>query len=318
MRSIGFLLFFAMHLASCRSFHADDEDESGLAAVSPAEGPKSHVLFKAEIKLKEISGLATLPSASGASTVAAVGDKKFQLWRQQISVQGLEGEAVKVDFRSLVEPRDHSQWEGLAVDGKGKFVILVEDPPTLEIFSDGNLLNAVTLAKSEEEDIGSEENSSGEGLVLLKGGHVLLAKEKDPPLLIEFGPSGDTPFGASSDRFLDPKAEWPVPLQGNKFVPLKIWGFDDEAEGLIEDISDLAVGPGNSLYVLSQKSKRIARMEDTLRVDEDKASIRAYWDIANSIEAPEGMTFLGNHPVVASDQESGSHNIFVLEPLATP
>jgi hypothetical protein len=39
------------------------------------------------------------------------------------------------------------------------------------------------------------EGSGGEGVVLLPGGHLLIAKEKHPAALIEFGPRGSRSRG---------------------------------------------------------------------------------------------------------------------------
>jgi hypothetical protein len=40
---------------------------------------------------------------------------------------------------------------------------------------------------------GADDNARGEGLLLMARGHMLVAKQKDPVCLIEFGPAGDAP-----------------------------------------------------------------------------------------------------------------------------
>ncbi len=49
-------------------------------------------------------------------------------------------------------------------------------------------------------------NERGEGLVLLDGGHVLVAKQKNPACLIEFGPRRDTALGVGGNTVAKPAA----------------------------------------------------------------------------------------------------------------
>ena len=59
----------------------------------------------------------------------------------------------------------------------------------------------------------TEPNSRGEGMILMKNGHVLVLKEKQPSMLIEFGPKGDLPMGYGPDTFLAHGEAFALPPQ---------------------------------------------------------------------------------------------------------
>src|SRR4029079_4251463 len=69
-------------------------------------------------------------------------------------------------------------------------------------------------------------NSRGEGLLLLRRGHVLIAKERDTACLIEFGPPGDRPIGVTADTVLAPAAPVQTPETTQcAAVPLAVWSL---------------------------------------------------------------------------------------------
>ena len=104
-----------------------------------------------------------------------------------------------------------SQWEAVAVDGKESVCMLSETHA--EITCHGHRLRhakgVFTLDVSGIPALDSawkaQPNSRGEGMLLMKKGHVLVLKEKKPSLLIEFGPEGDQPVGYGPDTFLGPR-----------------------------------------------------------------------------------------------------------------
>ena len=84
--------------------------------------------------------------------------------------------------------------EAVCADGGGRVLLLQETPPRVELI-DLKALEAVALidlvmeGRDEIAQAWSDpKGSRGEGAVLLPGGHLLVAKEKKPAALIEFGP----------------------------------------------------------------------------------------------------------------------------------
>jgi hypothetical protein len=94
---------------------------------------------------------------------------------------------------SMVPP-DDPQIEAVCADGLGRVLLLQETPPRVELIDPKALkvVASIDLAVDGRSEIArawsDPKGSRGEGMVLLPGGHLLVAKEKKPAALIEFGP----------------------------------------------------------------------------------------------------------------------------------
>src|SRR5262249_27942278 len=91
-------------------------------------------------------------------------------------------------------PKRDSQIEAVCADGVGRVLLLQEPPPRVELI-DPEALKVVASIVLTVEGRGEiartwsdPKGSRGEGMVLLPGGHLLVAKEKKPAAFIEFGP----------------------------------------------------------------------------------------------------------------------------------
>ena len=114
------------------------------------------------------------------------------------------------------------------------------------------------LAKAWADPAGSR----GEGAVFLPEGHLLVAKEKDPSALIEFGPPGAQPLGLARGGALSAGAAWEIEPGDHRYVALAAWWPDKPLRKACRDFSDLEIGPDGHLYLLSDKSDSIARLSD--------------------------------------------------------
>jgi len=161
--------------------------------------------------------------------------------------------------------------------------------------------------------------SRGEGAVFLANGHVIVAKEKDPPALIEFGPAGDRAGGFKVGAALAGGAAWPVAPGDHVFVPLATWRPDKALGDACADLSDLEVGPDHRLYVLSDRSAVVARVADLDPAD-GSARADAGWSLGRLDGKPEGLAFTAaGAAIVALDTRKARHNIVLLEPpIAAP
>jgi hypothetical protein len=108
----------------------------------------------------------------------------------------------------------------VATEGKnvGRVLLLQEGPSRVLVLSAGlaRVEAVVELAvASGQPGFGREwaddDNARGEGLLLMARGHMLVAKQKDPVCLIEFGPAGDAPLGVSPETLLAPGARLALP-----------------------------------------------------------------------------------------------------------
>jgi SdiA-regulated len=275
--------------------------------------------------LSEISGLGQRPrSPAGPPQILAVGDEDFTVVSATIGssteVSEFHRHGLEDALAGSGAPRS-SEWEAADGDRSGRVFILQESPGVVYIFSPelDRLLHVVELSVEESGrlDWAKEPNKQGEGLVLLGNGHVLIAKEKDPPLLMEFGPRGDGAQGVDSELLLLGNEEFPLPpTERTEHVLLSTWDLDADAQGRISDISDVAVGKDERLYMLSDESRCIARLEHRLPPEHRRLSVTGIWTLPGVIEQPEGLVLLDDQtPVVAIDRQEPRSNLFVLDHL---
>lgn len=314
MHNVVVAILTLLILSSCRPRPTQD---SGSATLGITEGPQAELVDGYRIDLEELSGLVTVPRADGESaTILAVGDRRRHVVVMRFADWRSAPEVERIDLRGLVAS-GHSQWEGVASDGEGRIFVMRENSGDIHVISaDGEqLLQTISLDLSSIRQ-GPEDNSLGEGLALMSNGHILFLKEKDRPCLIEFGPLGEPVAGVSFETLLG-AAPFPLrPAARVTFRPLKMWEFGESTQALMTDFSDLAVSQDGHVYVLSDESRRIARLEaGGIGPTDNKAKIVRYWDLPRQIDKPEGLAFIGEHPVVGSDRIGGK-NVFVLAKLS--
>jgi len=316
-----FIPFLALvTLNCCRTatpHHRDPNDLAPLADAEPNKGKGPVVKAALAIDLSELSAIALRQSEGVGPELVIAGDDKFAISVQPLTPEGLPlGLAKNKNLEHPAKDRRSSQWEALAIDQAGKMVFLVENPPQLEVASPNaeHLHHSIALDFSSL-DLPDDRNSLGEGLLLLRNGHVIVAKEKNPVLIIEFGPKGSHSIGIHRDSLVGTQYVWPVDTNVRSFVPLNVWVLADATAALMKDISDLAVSPSGAVYMLSDISKRIIRIESRVRPEEAKISAKAYWNLPSPIEKPEGLVFAGDHAIVCTDVPSGTRNLFFLDLL---
>jgi hypothetical protein len=150
--------------------------------------------------------------------------------------------------------------------------------------------------------------------VFLPGGHLLVAKEKDPPALIEFGPPRARSRGLARGGALAEGARWPIRAGEHRYVALAVWRPDKALARACDDFSDLEVGPDGRLYLLSDKSESIARLQD-LPAGGGAAELSMAWRLRGLEGKPEGLAFTANgRAVVALDTRKARHNLVLFEP----
>jgi uncharacterized protein YjiK len=156
----------------------------------------------------------------------------------------------------------------------------------------------------------------GEAMQPLKDGRLLVSKEKDPPLLFEFGPPGERPMGIDGDRLLAPDEAWAIPGgQESRLEALARWPLDPALERRFRDISDVAAGPDGRIYLLSDQSSRIVRLPAGLPAPGEPVTADALWKLEGAPAKAEGLAFLPDgRAVVALDEKKARKNLLVLGP----
>lgn len=154
-------------------------------------------------------------------------------------------------------------------------------------------------------------------MVLLPGGHLLIAKEKKPAAFIEFGPPNSRSRGLVKGGALATGERWPIKNGHHRFVSLAIWLPDKMLAKTCADFSDLEIGPDGCLYLLSDKSSTIARLNE-LPAGGGTASLLDSWRLGDLNGKPEGLAFTAEgRAVIGLDTRKPRRNLVLLEPAVS-
>lgn len=285
----------------------------------------------ADLPLLEVSGIGQRRDpVAGRPDMLAVGDDNFTI--VVTKVQDLldadidEYEVAEYDVEKVIRSAgaEHgSEWEAADGDSTGRVFVLQESPGKVFVLSPDfqELLHTIELSldstAGKRLDWRAEPNAQGEGLVLLANGHLLVAKEKDPCLLLEFGPADERAAGFAPELALVDGAEFPTPKGvGSGFEVLKVWDFEDDAAAHLSDISDIATGPDRRFYLLSDESRCIVRLNERGEPGAGKCGADVVWELPEEIDQPEGLIVTDKLvPIVAIDTDEAADNLFIMEPL---
>lgn len=277
-----------------------------------------------DVPLREVSGICLRRGVKHEMSLMAVGDRSPTLawtplpacddgrldWRT-VNIAHLPGTSL---------PAEDPQIEAICADGSGRVLLLQESPPRAELVDvdASRIVATIDLVVEGRDELADSWNdldcSHGEGAVLLAGGHLLVAKEKHPAALIEFGPRGAQVNGLKCDDALDVGSRWPIADGHHQFVALKIWRPDKALERCCEDFSDLEIGPDGRLYLLSDQSEAIARLDD-LAHQSDFVGMSVSWRLDDLKGKPEGLAFAADgRAVVALDKRKKRSNLVLFEP----
>lgn len=277
-----------------------------------------------DVPLREVSGICLKRGRNRRTLLIAVGDHAAHLaWTSLPARQKGELDWHIVDLTGLRGsrlPKSDPQIEAVCADGAGRVLLLQEVPPRAELVELGvsRVVASISLQFKGRSELARSwsrlDGSRGEGAVLLPGGHLLIAKEKQPAVLIEFGPRGSPSRGLARGKALSAGARWPVAGRKQTLVACAVWTPDKALAKACKDFSDLDIGPDGRLYLLSDKSATIARI-DELAPGGGVASLTTAWRLLDLGGKPEGLTFTtGGHAIVALDKRKPRRNMVLLEP----
>ena len=161
------------------------------------------------IPLREVSGICLHRPATGPPLLVAIGDASMELaWATLVVGDEPEWSVADLsEFGSRAPTGDRSSRPSprMLVDGCSSSV---STPPSCSSWTqrERRLLATVELTVRDEDGLHRPRErdaaSLGEAVLPLRDGRLLVCKEKDPPLLVEFGPVGETALG------IDPSASW--------------------------------------------------------------------------------------------------------------
>lgn len=274
---------------------------------------------RARIPLREVSGLAS-SRVDGVLRLVAVGDARVSLAVADVDDSGGVGEwsvLTTADVAtSAADDGRFAQLEAVASDGAGVVWVLTEETSWLAgvDLAARTVVGTAHLATASipelRESWEAEDASRGEGLLLLREGHLLVAKEKDPAGLVELGPRGDGPLGVSASTLLGHGE--PFALLGEELDALAWWPLEGRVRRRLHDLSDLALDDDGRVWLLSDQSTRLARLVLPLEPGAD-VEIDEELDLPGAVEKPEGLCFLpGGVVAVAEDRHEDADNLWLL------
>jgi hypothetical protein len=272
-----------------------------------------------DVPLREVSGICLRRSENGQMFLIAVGDRAAKIaWFCQPSSDGARIDWHTSDISKLsgsMLPKDDPQIEAVCADGVGRVMLLQETPSRVEIIDPEELkvVASIDLAVEGRGEIARSwsdpEGSRGEGMVLLRGGHLLVAKEKKPAAFIEFGPPNSPSQGLVRGGAMPEGEPWPISEGHHQFVALAIWHPDKTLAKNCLDFSDLEIGPDGRLYLLSDKSSSIAWLED-LPAGGGTAALLDVWRLDDLDGKPEGLSFTAEgRAIVGLDTRKARRNL---------
>jgi uncharacterized protein YjiK len=282
-----------------------------------------------DLQLREVSGICERAAGDGRPRqLLAIGDDSHHLL-----VGDLEPDVPERFARHDLEPLlaaagvrtgGSSQWEGVDTDETGRVFVLREVPGTVFVFDPELRALLHVLAPTVEDDPQeqeaweADENALGEGLLLLRNGHLFVVKEERPRQLLEFGLPGTSAEGLTRDLPIADTGEFPIPGELRAtFHMLAAWDLGGEALDRIGDLSDVAIGPDGRVYILSDQSRCIARLQETVPPESGTVEVDRIWDLPERLHQPEGLVITGGWDVlVATDHDELRDNLFLLDGLA--
>ena len=173
-----------------------------------------------DVPLHEVSGICLRRGRNGRMHLIAVGDRVakiawFSLPRSDAGrIDWHTSDIAKVSGSML--PKHNPQIEAVCADGPGRVLLLQETPPRVELIDPEALsvVASIDLAVEGRDEIArawsDPKGSRGEGMVLLPGGHLLVAKEKRPAAFIEFGPPNSRSRGLVRGGAMANGGRWPI------------------------------------------------------------------------------------------------------------
>ena len=293
--------------------------------MSKSKPPRLEQVDRVDLPVAEASDLA-VRVVDDRTEVLVVGDRTAHVAAGTYDPVGGFSNWETIDLSSLpgwpLPPHD-SQLEAIAVDGGSLVAIMREDPPFVHVAdtADGTVVAHIRLVAPPDSPLhGSwdDPSSRGEGLVLLRDGRLLVAKEKRPRALIEFAPIGADARGLAREVLLGVDETWEAPTGAVDYVAVAMWRLRGSAKEALRDISSLAVGPDRDLWLLSDKSRSLARLSLDVPLAPTTGEIRhlrEIWRLPRQTVKPEGVAAIdAGHVLIAMDTVSMIDNGVIARP----
>ncbi len=278
--------------------------------MSGDKPPRLELVERVDLPVVEASDL-TVRNVAGRTEVLVVGDRTAHVASGEYEPGRGFTDWEVVDLSSLpgwpLPPHD-SQLEAIAADGGSLVAIMREDPPFVHVADTetGAVVANIRLSAPADSPLAGawdDPSSRGEGLVLLRDGRLLVAKEKRPRALIEFAPVGSEGRGLSREILLGPDESWDAPTGTVDYAAVAMWKLRGAAKQALDDISSMTIGPNRDLWLLSDKSRSLARVSLDVPLAPTTGEIRELaeiWRLPKRTEKPEGVAAIDDDTILVA------------------
>jgi uncharacterized protein YjiK len=279
------------------------------------------ILESFHIPLLEISGLAWRNNPkTQKKELLAIGDREFAIVIIDWSDRKEDLQMKKIDLKSLFtpQPKEQSEWESIYADESGRVFLIKESTSEMIALSPDlkkiDFISKLELSSNAQND---DSNSGLEGLMLLKNGHFLALKEKNPIRLFEFAPKGEKALGHQPSFSIEHTGVFPFNKDKPEFNLVKTLELKSDEERLMEDASGVNTDKEGNLYLLGDQRKLIVSLGKNINAKDKHIKIISAWSIPKKLKQPEGMVIdLEGHPIIAIDNKKKKKpNLFKLSRL---
>ena len=276
---------------------------------TPVDGDWLQISAKYQVPLQEVSGIARFDDK-----LYVVGDSVAELAIIDFSTMQV---LKQIDFSNLLRERFSlciaaqnntcsdilktlgTQWEGIYVNDGG-VALLQENTGSVYVFDlrITKLKEHILLDyRTDNTDAQQEnDNSLGEGVMLLGDGSILIAKEKFPTAIMEFAVQRQSDRAGIIRKEMQATHTWKLASEGKQC-----------------DLSDITRDPNSGrIYGISQICRSIYKFK-ALAKDSDELTVEQRWRIPDAVIAPEALLVTeGGEFIVGSDTKQVRDNIYVL------
>ena len=239
------------------------------------------------------------------------------LWQKFYLCPGAQNDTCSELSRTIT-----SEWEGIYYYPQSKEIALMQE-------STGSVLTFNRSMKQIDAHTvldfmlktgkgSNSSNSLGEGFLPLASGRMLVAREKFPAAVVEFGALGESPNGYQAKETKLASSSVDVANDDGKMrnvlYPLHNWYLrvasrDPDTDC---DLSDITVANNGKLYGISQVCRQIYRFDD-LSPRDDELQVVEKWNLPEQMNTAESLIVIKNGVfLVAVDTKEDINSIFLM------
>lgn len=312
MKKLPIILFFQFLLIPACKVRPESPVTSQLRGLELED--------KLKLNTIELSGL-TVSGSANSKQLYSVSDSRNEIFEISVELSQVVPHKIKPGKCAIVG--NPSQFEAITSD-KNYFFVLQENSSKIFVVNretfecERTISVAIPFNSKIAQDWNSDSNSLGEGFILNKNGHILLTKEKDPVMIVEFAPNSESALGFKPGDAVTWYESFPMDTFSElQFSAVKSWKISDQSYVKLIDISDLTVGPDGKLYALSDQSNGYGIIEENLRPDEKHFKVKNFWQFPRKIKKPEGIAIIDDQTIyITTDNTEEKNNFFIFQ--ATP